>query len=298
MSFQGSAAARPGALVELLGVGRHFSGDLFLSAVDHHFEDDDWITQVGFGPDLGLRVPQPREPVNAAPGLQTGVVLRIDGDPEGEHRVLVKMQAGPAAQTEGEGEESEGIWARLLQPQAASGFGSFFVPEPGDEVLIGHLDPSAEQPVVLGALFGRFSPPVDALTAAHEVKTLTTRGRHRIEFNDAERSLSLSTPAGNRLRLSDADGGLRIEDQNGNRIELSRAGIALASVADIQLRAVGSIRLDAVGAMDLKAALDLQLRGLNVAADAQLGVSAKGGASAELSAQGQTTVRGALVLVN
>jgi hypothetical protein len=38
--------------------------------------------------------------------------------------------------------------------------------------------------------------------------------------------------------------------------------------------------------------------GLNVSSDAQVGFSAKGTASAELSAAGQTVVKGAMVMIN
>ena len=42
----------------------------------------------------------------------------------------------------------------------------------------------------------------------------------------------------------------------------------------------------------------VKVEGLNVACEAQVGLTAKGSASAELSAAGQTTVKGAMVLIN
>jgi hypothetical protein len=39
-------------------------------------------------------------------------------------------------------------------------------------------------------------------------------------------------------------------------------------------------------------------QGLNVACEAQVGFTGKGSATAELSAAGQTTVKGAIVMIN
>ena len=43
---------------------------------------------------------------------------------------------------------------------------------------------------------------------------------------------------------------------------------------------------------------DVSIDGTNVKVQAKIGVSAKGNATAELSASGQTTVKGAMVMIN
>lgn len=49
MSFQGSEWARPGALVEIAGVGARLGGPVFLSAVEHEFSKGNWLSRVEFG---------------------------------------------------------------------------------------------------------------------------------------------------------------------------------------------------------------------------------------------------------
>lgn len=297
MSFQGSARARPGALVELAGVGQRFSGTVLLSAVEHEIAEGQWISRAEFGMEPRWQVQ--RSDVLAAPaggllpgvaGLQIGVVLALDGDPAGEHRILVSLPACQAA--------DQGIWARLLQLQASSGFGSFFVPEIGDEVLLGHLNQDPGHPVVLGSLYSSRHTPPQALTAKNDIQTIVTRSGSRIEFDDADTCITLTTPAGNQLVLSDQDKSVVVKDQRGNRIELNEAGIALDSIKDITLMAQGAITLAASGAITVEAKSDAQVKGLNVACEAQVGFLAKGSATAELSAAGQTTVKGAMVLIN
>ena len=297
MSFQGSALAKPGAWAELKGVGRRFSGPVLLSSVEHEIVEGNWVTRAAFGLDPTWHVRPPGPAAAAAGGLvpgvgglQIGVVLRLDADPLGEHRVLVRLPACPAA--------TEGLWARLLHPQASSGFGSFFLPEIGDEVLIGHLDQDPGHPVVLGSLYSSHRKPPHEATATNDIKAIVTRSRHRIEFNDADKVITITTPSGNRLVFSDQDRSVVVQDQNANRFSLSESGITLDSPKDITLAAQGGITLDAVGAIRIQSKGDLKLDALNITGAAQVALTVKGGASAELSAPGQTTVKGAMVMIN
>jgi phage baseplate assembly protein gpV len=48
----------------------------------------------------------------------------------------------------------------------------------------------------------------------------------------------------------------------------------------------------------LKAAQNVTVKGMNVTAEAQASATVKGNASAEISASGTTTVKGAMVMIN
>ena len=50
--------------------------------------------------------------------------------------------------------------------------------------------------------------------------------------------------------------------------------------------------------MTITSKADVKIDGLNVNCEAKVGLVAKGAASAELSASGQTTVKGAMVMIN
>jgi uncharacterized protein involved in type VI secretion and phage assembly len=266
MSFQGSALARPGALVELAGVGERFSGPVLLSAVEHEISAGNWISRAEFGPDpqqhaqpAKVMAPPTDDPLPRVNGLQIGVVLQRDGDPANEQRVLVTL---PGLLPGG-----AGMWARLAQFPASQGFSAFFLPEVGDAVVLGHVNNDLNQPVVLGSLYGGMHQPSGAGAAASDSQAIVTRCGHRIEFNDRDQIITITTPARNRLVLDDAAQGILLQDQHGNSLSLSAAGIVLSSPKDIHISAKG-------------------------------GLSAKGGATAELSAAGQTTIQGGMVLIN
>ena len=56
--------------------------------------------------------------------------------------------------------------------------------------------------------------------------------------------------------------------------------------------------MNAINAVKIESKADVQVDGLNVNMEAKVGLTAKGTASAELSASGQTTVKGAMVMIN
>ncbi|HEY9513341.1 MAG TPA: type VI secretion system tip protein VgrG [Rhodanobacter sp.] len=297
MRFLGSADAVPDSLIEVKGVGARFNGSVYVSAVEHHLGNGSWTTDVEFGlrPEWHVERGDVMAPANGGllpgvSGLQIGVVVKLDGDPEGEERIQVKV---PVLQA-----QTEGVWARLLQFYASNAFGAFFVPEVGDEVLLGYLNDDPSHPVVLGSLYSSSHKPAYPLEAENNTKGIVTRCRHRIEFNEQDKIITVTTPGKNQVVLDDKDQSITLQDQHNNSIKLSSSGIALTSQSDIKLTAQGGVTIRANAAIDIEAQADVEVSGLNVNCAAQIGFAGKGSATAELSAAGQTTVKGAMVMIN
>jgi Rhs element Vgr protein len=303
MKFQGSAEAAVGGLIELSGVGARFNGNVFVSAVEHKIVDGNWFTEVDFGlpPTLNSDRADVVEPMASGlvagmgvGGLQIGVVSQLENDPQGEGRVFVTV---PMLGANANG-LSNGIWARLCAPYATKAAGVFFVPEIGDEVVLGYFDQNPSYPVIIGSLHSSARPTPYANADDNHIKAIVTRSGARIEFNDADKVITVTTPDKNKIVLSDKDRGIQLMDQNDNKVTLTPSGISLSSAKDIQITANGNVTIDAVGNIDIAAKLDLKTSGLNIHNQAQIAFAAKGGASAELSAAGQTVVKGAIVMIN
>lgn len=120
----------------------------------------------------------------------------------------------------------------------------------------------------------------------------------KITFNEAERCFTISTPGGTSLKISDQQPAWVMQDSNGNTISSSNTGIAITSRTDLTIKADGNISLDATADIALNAAGNVSLNGLNITQTAQVAFTAKAAATAELSASGQTVVKGALVMIN
>ena len=129
-------------------------------------------------------------------------------------------------------------------------------------------------------------------------KAIVTREKMRIEFNEEKKVITISTPGKNTVEISDDDKHIKLTDQNKNEIVMNSSGISLSSAKDITLKAKGAITIDATSKISATAKQDVSLEGLNVNMQAKVSATVKGNAMAELSASGQTTVKGAMVMIN
>lgn len=296
-SFYGSVEVVPGCIIELKGLGKRFNGNLFVGSVTHIIEDNEWITEAGAGVSP-LNITDETDVVSPSasgflPGLQglhAAVVKKLDGDPLKEYRIQVELPWMDG--------KNKYLWARLSTMYATSGMGSFFLPEPGDEVMVGFMNQDPGHPVILGALYGEKHKPPYEYDAKNNTKAIVTREKMLIEFNEEKKIITISTPGKNKVEINDDGKHIKLTDQNRNEIVMDKDGITLSSNKDIKLTAKGAITMDAVSKISETTKGEVNIEGLNVKLQAKVSASVKGNASAELSASGQTTVKGAMVMIN
>jgi len=297
MAFRGSSKALPGCMIELAGVGEHFSGTVYVGSVTHTIENGGWTTEVEMGippepfsENRNLTAPPASGLVPGIEGLYVGIVKKLNEDPDSQYRIQVTI---PILQ-----DSSDGVWARLSGMYASKGFGAFFIPEVGDEVVLGFFNNDPSHPVVLGSLYSSGRKPAYELEAENNSKALVTRSELKLEFDDDKKIVTVTTPGKNKIVLNDDEKSILLQDQNSNKVTLNDSGIQLQSQKDVTIKAMGKITLDATGELGLSSKADVKVSGLNVSNEAKVGFTAKGNASAELSASGQTTVKGAMVMIN
>lgn len=298
LSCQGSAMLKPGVLVEVDGVGERFNGNVYISQVRHVISQGNWLSYASFGlspqwfaqHNSDISAPLAGGIVPGVRGLQTAVVMKLDADPDNACRVQVRIPLLEA--------ETEGVWARLLSYYASGSFGHFCLPEIGDEVILGYLNNDPCYPVILGSVYSsKNKPPYDP-AAENTIKAFVSRSKLTLEYDEEKKKISIFTPGGNKAVLDDETKSILLQDQNGNKVQLSDSGILLDSPKDISISAKGKISLQAVNNVEVAAQADVKTQGLNISQQANVSFTAKGNASAELSASGQTTVKGAMVMIN
>jgi type VI secretion system secreted protein VgrG len=111
-----------------------------------------------------------------------------NNDPEGMGRVKVEFYWA--------GENMKSDWMRLIQPHAGAGKGFYFVPEVGEEVLVGFEGGSAERPYVMGTQYNG-SESSGYGSSGNDQKVIHTRSGTKMIFNDAEGSVFIEDPSGN-----------------------------------------------------------------------------------------------------
>lgn len=295
--YFGNGVAKTGSIIEIDGVGEKLSGQAFVSGVTHTIDSTNWNTSVSFGLDKelihespGFSYPPAMGQLPATQGLQLGTVKKIDQDPDNLYRIQLEIPSVSG--------KPNNTWARMAHYYASNKSGSFFLPEIGDEVVLGFLDNDTRFPVILGSLYNGKNAPAYTPESKNNTKAFVTRTNMKIEFDEEKKNISILTPGNNSIVISDDGKSIEIKDQNSNSIKLSSDGISLDSAKDIKISAKGNITADAMAKVSVTAKADLALSGLNVNATANVGFTGKGNATAELSAAGQTTVKGAIVMIN
>lgn len=298
VSFIGNADVNAGDLIVLEKIGDRFNGKAFVSRVEQDIEEGTWTTFVKFGLEhkpiyeqKDFAYPHALGQLPPVSGLQVGVVKKIFEDPVAQFRILVTIQSNA--------ENQNGIWARLATFYATQNAGTFFLPEIGDEVVIGFMENNPEYPVILGSLYSsQHTPKLKANDDNNYLKAFITKSGLQLHFDDEKKIIQVLTPAGNSIKFDDDAKMVEITDQNSNSIKMSSSGIAITSKKDISINASGNIDISATGKVNVSAKSDVELAGTNINLNAKVGLSAKGNATAELSASGQTTVKGAMVMIN
>jgi uncharacterized protein involved in type VI secretion and phage assembly len=157
-------------------------------------------------------------------------------DPDGQGRVKVHLPW--AADTAGARYE---VWARLATLMGGNNRGSWFIPDPNDEVLVVFEGGDPRRPYVVGALWnGRDAPPqpMDG-GGANNLKVLRSRNGVKVTLDDqdGQENLVLETPGGQRVTLKDGPGAVEIVDSNGNSVKLQTGGITVNAAAKVTVSA-------------------------------------------------------------
>lgn len=296
-SFYGTAQVVPGCIIELKGLGKRFNGNLFVGSVTHIIEDNEWITEAGAGissmnitDETDVVTPAASGILPGLEGLHTAVVKKLDGDPLKEYRIQVELPWMDGTKKE--------LWARFSTMYATGDSGNFFLPEPGDEVVVGFMNQDPAHPIILGGLYGTKHKPPYEYEAKNGMKAIVTREKLKIVFNEEKKIITVSTPGKNQMEISDEGKSIKFTDQHKNEIVMDSGGISISSSKDISLKAKGYITMDATAKATITSKSDVIVDGLNVKVNAKVGATIKGTATAELSASGQTTVKGAIVMIN
>ncbi|MGW4054199.1 VgrG-related protein [Streptomyces sp. NPDC004779] len=285
--IRGNPEVRAGTAVALNAVGAPFEGRYTVTSSRHVFDAlrgyETWITVSGqqerslYGLTGGGPATGPR-----SGGLVNATVTDTQ-DPEGSGRVKV---AFPWLS-----DEYASDWARTAQA-AGTGGGEPYIPEVGDEVVVGFELGRLDRPYVLGGLYNGQDRPsgggtVDPTSGAVDRRAFASKGGHKLELLDA-------AGGARGVRLRTGDGKLTIDlDQAGTAVTIGSDGA-------VRITAKEKVSITASGGVSVAAERGaLELSGESVSVTARQGVRVDGGqGEVRLATGGALDVRGSTVTVD
>ena len=167
-------------------------------------------------------------------------------------------------------DDPAGLWARVAVLMGGANRGTFFLPEVGDEVLVGFESGDPNKPYILGGLWSNTDQPPDTNEDGKNNKRL------------------IKSRSGHLIRLDDTDGSEKVEiiDKSGNNsitFDTANNTISINSAQDVNINAPqGTITLSA--------------KTISISSSADSKIAAQSGLT--LEASGNMTIKGAMVNIN
>lgn len=233
VKFYGSSSNQSVQLGNRISVkGQHVNraseetyGEYVVIEVTHHLDGQGQYTNDFVAVPATIKVPPVTNYVE--PSIETQSALVTDNhDPNGMGRVRVKFHWMKGSQ--------KTPWIRVTSPHGGGGKGMFFIPELGEEVIVGFEGDSAVKPYVVGTVYhGKANSTFS--NSGNDIKALQSRSGNKLILDDAAKSVLLSDGAGNQT----------FHDGAGNIITSSTESITLTcGESTIIMKKDGSILIN------------------------------------------------------
>lgn len=238
----GSVVRLYSSFLERVGqLTRESLGDFIITEIVHEVGEGSYYrNRFKAIPSTVEALPSPRVPMPVAETQMATVTS--NADPKGNGRVQVRMNWQQGGMHTG--------WVRVMTPDAgksgdvSSNRGFVFIPEVGDQVLLGfrHGDPA--RPYVMGSLFNGSTGGGGG--QGNKCKSLTTR-------------------SGSSLKLDDPDGSVTLHDKGGVSMNFDGSGNQSLNAASKSTTSVGKggssvLTMDSSGNIDLSGKTQITLK--------------------------------------
>lgn len=224
---------RAGRFIEVLGVGRRFSGRYRLNRVTHTLDQSGYrtdfeVSQRASASLLGLmrKLTVEDPPPNKRPtidGVVVGVVRTVDPV---RYQVGISLPQLPATDV---------VTVRCATFAAGANRGAFFLPEINDQVLVAFAGGDITQGYVLGSIWS-LTDPKPVMTPG--TQCIKSRAGHTITLDDLGAKIVIEHPTGASITMA-ADGSVTVNGTTGLTLSATTGDIALkATTGDITMSAL------------------------------------------------------------
>ncbi len=136
-------------------------------------------------------------------------------------------------------------WCRVCQFYAGNKYGSFFVPEVGDEVAIAFVHGDMRLPIVLGGLYNGQDLPATRRDDSTDEKLIRTKAGHQIVLVDTggQETIRIIEKGGKHsLEISTKDNGITVKS-DGGKLVLRANEVEIEADSTLKIKAGGDVRI-------------------------------------------------------
>jgi type VI secretion system secreted protein VgrG len=273
-----------------------------------------------------------RPPLNTPrariPGTQTAIVVGKSGEEiwtDSHGRIKVQFHWDRL----GRNDENSSCWVRVAHGWAGQGWGAFFLPRVGQEVVVSFLDGDPDRPLVTGSVYNASQTVPETLPANQTRSVIRSRSSksgsagNELRFEDkkdgeelylhaqkdmkteVENDRNTTVIKGNdSLTISE---GTRKVDVKGDETHTNQANYTQNVTGNFKLKVDGNLTIEVGGSISIKAGTSLSSEagtsisnkaGTNLNNEAGVSLTSKASASQTVDGGGMLTLKGGIVKIN
>lgn len=191
-------------------------------------------------------------------------------------------------------------WMKVVSTMGGKAWGSYVIPEIGDQVLVAFEEGNINNAYVIGSIYKNNSSTVGKYyTDENYKKVFKTKGGNRIEIDDTDdkQSISLVTKNGHTVSMDDASSTITISDKDkGNMMRIdTRLGFIDIKTGNKIAIEVNGAKFEMIGGLGM---VNLNCVSFNVNAAQSISLAAGGGISVTAMGAMQLKAVGATALTS
>ncbi|HEV3251849.1 MAG TPA: phage baseplate assembly protein V [Puia sp.] len=286
-------------------------GDYTVISVNHYCDGQGNYSNNFISIPASLKMP----PVSTyvEPRCETQSALVTDNnDQKGLGRIRVKFHWMS--------DDEKSPWLRITSPHGGDGKGMFFIPEVGEEVIVGFEGDSPSKPYIIGTVYNGNAKTTFS-NSGNDVKALQTRSGNMLIMNDNEGSIHVADAKGNDMKM-DGSGNINISSSEsivltcGNsKIEMKKDGTiningkqVTTTATDKAVMTSGQASFTADGQQNeadmagmkanVSGTTETNVKGLKTTVSADTEVDINANAQVAIKSSAMVAVKGAIITLN